>query len=160
MKEITAKTLANLRKVRWFRHVGRADTSKAMVLGSWESAVLSATSLEWENLCLEAANRYRMRLLERDRERFGRWNTVVEEVKPHSEALVEEKLWASDCADTAILEALRDTVRWDILHLCMEAEYADVYPPGFYASQAYWYQRGRFPCGWQRDFPEGKLVIY
>jgi hypothetical protein len=53
-----------------------------------------------------------------------------------------------------------DTVDWDILNLCMEAEYADVYPPGFYASQAYWYLKGHFPCGWQGAFPKGKLVIY
>lgn len=54
-----------------------------------------------------------------------------------------------------------DMVDWDILHLCMEAEYAEVYPPGFYASQAYWYMQGHFPCGWQGPFPKGgKLVIY
>ena len=51
-------------------------------------------------------------------------------------------------------------VQWDILHVCMEAEYADVYPPGFYASQAYWYVKGHFPCGWQGEFPNGKLIVY
>jgi hypothetical protein len=51
-------------------------------------------------------------------------------------------------------------VQWDILHVCMEAEYADVYPPGFYASQAYWYVKGHYPCGWQGEFPKGKLIIY
>ena len=42
----------------------------------------------------------------------------------------------------------------------MEAEFADVYPPGFYASQAYWYVKGHFPCGWQGEFPNGTLIIY
>jgi hypothetical protein len=53
-----------------------------------------------------------------------------------------------------------DAVQWDILNVCMEAEYADIYPPGFYASQAYWYVKGHFPCGWQGNFPEGKLIMY
>jgi hypothetical protein len=57
-------------------------------------------------------------------------------------------------------QAFEDTVQWDILHLCMEAEYADVYPPGFYASQAYWYANGHFPCGWHGQFPEGTLIVY
>jgi hypothetical protein len=53
------------------------------------------------------------------------------------------------------------TVQWDLLHLCMEAEYADVYPPGFFASHAYWYIKGHFPCGWRGgEFPNGTLIIY
>ncbi len=37
---------------------------------------------------------------------------------------------------------------------------ADVYPPGFYASQAYWYASGHFPCGWRGKVPQGKLIVY
>lgn len=54
----------------------------------------------------------------------------------------------------------RGAVDWDVLHACMEAEYADVFQPGFYASQAYWYVKGHFPCGWQGAFLSGKLVIH
>jgi hypothetical protein len=60
----------------------------------------------------------------------------------------------------ALPKVFEDTVQWDVLHLCMEAEYADVYPPGFFASQAYWYVAGRFPCGWEGKFPAGRLVVY
>jgi hypothetical protein len=42
----------------------------------------------------------------------------------------------------------------------MEAEYADVCPPGFFTSIAHWYLNGHFPCGWWGAFPQGKLVIY
>jgi hypothetical protein len=57
-------------------------------------------------------------------------------------------------------KTFEDTVQWDILSVAIEAEYADVYPPGFFASQAYWYVHGHFPCGWQGDFPDGTLMIY
>jgi hypothetical protein len=60
----------------------------------------------------------------------------------------------------AVPGAFVDTVDWDILHVCMEAEYADVYPPGFFASQAFWYVQGHFPCGWEGEFPAGRLVLY
>jgi hypothetical protein len=47
------------------------------------------------------------------------------------------------------------TVRWDMLHFCMECEYSDVFPPGFYASLMYWYVNGYFPCGWEGgEFPK------
>lgn len=37
---------------------------------------------------------------------------------------------------------------------------SDLYPPGFFASNANWYVRGHFPCGWRGEFPKGQLVIY
>lgn len=51
-------------------------------------------------------------------------------------------------------------VRWDVLHLYMESEYADVHPPGFFSAQACWYSVGHFPRGWDGDFPSGTRVIY
>jgi hypothetical protein len=38
--------------------------------------------------------------------------------------------------------------------------YVDLYPPSFFASNAYWYVMGHFPCGWRGEFPKGQLVIY
>jgi hypothetical protein len=52
------------------------------------------------------------------------------------------------------------SVYWDVGHIFLEAEYADVYPPTFYASQAYWYLKGHFPCGWSGAFPAGKVIVY
>jgi hypothetical protein len=110
------------------------------------AAIESCGPLDWENLCLEAANQYRERLLERSQEPFVRWNDVVDAVKPVAQTLVREK--TRDMIEAHNLPAVFiGTVDWDILHLCMEAEYADVYLPGFYACQAYWYVKGHVPCG-------------
>lgn len=152
-------TLEELESVEWFRAVGKQDTQVAIVLSSWEEAIAYCSSLDWENLQLEAANRYCEQLLLRDKERFKQWNQVVEIVKPVTEALVVRKI-ASVVKEYHLPKVFEDTVKWDVLHLAMEAEYADVYPPGFYASQAYWYRQGHFPCGWQGEFPEGMPIIY
>jgi hypothetical protein len=155
----TQATLEELRQARWFANVGVNDTETADVLNSWDQAIESCSSDEWRELCMEAANQYRERLVERSPERFGKWNDLVGEIKPVTERLAREKV-------SAVMEqhklpiALLHSVSWDMLHVCMEAEYADVYPPGFYASQAYWYIKGHFPCGWRGQFPRGELVIY
>jgi hypothetical protein len=129
------------------------------VLSSWDDAIRHCSSLEWENLCLEAVNQYRERLFERARERFNKWNDIVDEVAKTVDPLVSEKI-----ADVVKRELLPDIfkhrVRLDILNVCMEAEYADIYPPGFYASQAYWYTKGHFPCGWKGDFATGCPIVY
>jgi hypothetical protein len=121
--------------------------------------VASCSSLDWENLCLEASNQYAGQLARRNRARWDQWNAVVDGIRPTVVAFVERKI-RSVVTEHSLPKAFEDTVRWDILHVCMEAEYADVFPPGFYASQAYWYVQGHFPCGWVGAFPEGKLVLY
>jgi len=108
---------------------------------------------------MEAANEYRERLAEKSFELFEKWNDVVLAVKPAAQELVREKV-RSVVLEQNLPKSFVDTVDWDILHLCMESEYADVYPPGFFASQAYWYMKGHFPCGWQGQFPDGRLVVF
>ncbi len=155
----TAATLEHLERADWFAAVGVRDTSAAVVLSSWVDAVESCGSLEWENLLLEASNQYHERLAERSKERWAIWNDIVDEIKRATIPRVQRKV-ASVCAEHRLPQVFEDTVQWDILGVCMEAEYADVYPPGFYASQAHWYGKGHFPCGWQGTFPEGKLIVY
>lgn len=155
----TAATLKQLNEVDWFTHVGERDTNAAVVLASWQQAIEYCGSVEWQSLCLEAANQYCERLSERSPARFDRWNEIVDEMKSSTEPLVHRKI-ATVMRANNLPKVFEDTAQWDILHLCMEAEYADIVPPGFYASQAYWYAKGHFPCGWSGDFPDGKLIIY
>lgn len=54
----TVATLDKLRQAAWFSYVGVKDTEAAIVLSSWGEAIESCSSLEWENLCLEAVNQY------------------------------------------------------------------------------------------------------
>lgn len=160
MRPRTLATLEQLRNADWFANVGAPAAAEVVALADWPSAIASCASPEWEDLCLEAANQYRHRLCERSPEAFSTWNDVVDTVKPSTTALVHDKTCEVIAAHN-LPDVFLDTVNWDILHLCMEAEFADVYPPSFYASQAYWYERGRFPCGWDGPFPEGgRLVIF
>jgi hypothetical protein len=159
MNPRTTATLENLERADWFAFVGVKDTTACNVLVSWQEAIELCSSVEWENLCLEAANQYRERVLERSNERYSQWTDIVAQIKPVTEPFVRLKIETVVC-EHGLPEVFEDTVQWDILHLCMEAEYADVYPPGFYASQAYWYVKGHFPCGWEGEFPQGRLIVY
>jgi hypothetical protein len=159
----TTATLEKLEQAEWFANVGTyagiEDRSKIVLLSSWQEAIQHCSSVEWENLGLEAANQYRERLLERSKDRYNIWNEIVEQLKPTTIPFVKRKIEAVVRVHN-LPQVFEDTVQWDILHVCMEAEYADVYHPGYYASQAYWYVKGHFPCGWDGDFPQGKLIIY
>lgn len=155
----TTSTLAELEQKEWFANAGKHDSNRVIFLGGWDEAVKSCSGELWMDLCQEAANQYRSRLAERNRERFRTWNEHVRELKNVTIPLVLRKT-KKVVDDNRLPKSFVDAVQWDILHLCMEAEYADVFPPGFFASQAYWYLNGHFPCGWQGEFPEGKLLVY
>ena len=155
----TVATLEKLRQVQWFCCVGVHDTDAAQVLSSWSEAIESCSSTEWEELCMEAANQYREKLVKKSPLQFQKWNDIVLEIKPIVQGVVIEntkQVLEKNC----LPKSFTDAVNWDILHLCMEAEYADVLQPGFFASQAYWYMKGHFPCGWQGEFPSGKIIVY
>jgi hypothetical protein len=155
----TRATLDELDRAEWFAAVGRPVEGPFVMVSSWDEATASCASPEWDALLLEAGNRYAEAVAKRSLERFNAWNEIAAEVRALTVPFVERKT-RDVVARHALPGVFVDTVQWDILHVCMEAEYADVYPPGFFASQAYWYVNGHFPCGWKGPFPEGRLVLY
>jgi len=159
MKPVTSKTLDDLKGVEWFRLVGVRDTDRAIVLNSWYEALENCGSPEWQDLCLEAANQYCERVAERSPIRFQSWNTIVKEIKAVTIPLVKQRI-DRVVRENDLPKVIEDCVQWDILHLCMEAEFGDVFPPGFYASQGFWYKAGHFPCGFRGGFPDGQIVVY
>lgn len=156
----TEATLAKLEEAHWFSRVGVQDTETAIVVSSWQEAMTYCDSAETKNLWLEAANQYRLRLVERSKDRFRQWNEIAGVMRPIVTSFVSRKIEAV-VRENSLPKVFEHQVRWEMIHLCMECEYADVYPPGFFASHAYWYVSGHFPCGWQGRFPkDGKLVVY
>jgi hypothetical protein len=159
MRPATIVTLSEIESSNWFVNVGVRDTTAAIVLRSWQEAIEHCSSLDWRDLNLEAANQLRERLLERSPTRFNEWNDVVRGVKPAAQSLAMRKI-EEVVRDNGLPKSFENCVEWDMIHLAIEAEYADVFPPAYFASQAYWYVNGHFPCGWDGRFPDGKLIVY
>jgi hypothetical protein len=159
MQPITRVTLQQIDEAAWFSRVGTKDTKVAMVLSSWPEAIESCSYVEWEDLRLDAANQLCARIMERSRERFAKWNETALEVKNAVGPLVMRKI-DEVTRERNFPKVFHNSVRWDIMHLCMEAEYADLCHPAFFAGISYFYVNGHFPCGWSGEYPKGMLVIY
>jgi hypothetical protein len=155
----TIATIEQLEKASWFSRVGIKEGPTIVVVGSWPEAIAHTSSFEWEDLRAEALNLYRECIAERSMERLNLWNDTVDEVHKIVGALVDRKI-AAVVHENNLPKIFRIRVNHDITCFCMEAEYADVCPPGFYTSNGQWYINGHFPCDWWGVFPEGKLVIY
>ena len=159
MNQETLDAFDRLEKNDWFSALGQSREGPFVVVGSWKEAVEGCGGPEWQDLILEAANRYSEAVARRDTERFRQWNTVAVDVRQVVLPLVERKIHPL-CAALGLPAIVENCIRWDLIHFGIECEFADVFPPGFFASQMYWYVNGRFPCGWVGEFPEGKLVLY
>ena len=161
LKPSTIATIQELRSFKWFSRVGERhpEVSTAKVLSSWSEVVERLEDDQWENCCLDAANAYGEKLKQVAPTRFRSWNAKVEEIKVLSIPLVAN-VFSGDQSLRTLPKVVQDTVQWDVLHLCLEAEFSDCIPPGFYASNSYWYRVGHIPCGWNGNFPDGGIIIY
>jgi hypothetical protein len=159
MHSRTIATLDRLEKASWFSRVGVNEGSCTAVVATWPEAMDRYDSSAWDDLQLEALNQYRECIARRSRERLQLWNDTVREVNEISRPLVDRKI-ATVVREHALPEIFKICVNWDIGSFCMEAEYADLCPPGFFTNLGHWYLNGHFPCGWSGVFPQGKLVIY
>ena len=139
-----------IRLADWFSALGQPREGPFIIVGSWDEAIEGCGSPEWQDLILEATNRYREAVDRRNRERFQQWNSIVEDVRAMVLPLIERKVRPVSIAN-GLPKAVEDAVRWDLIHFGTECEFVDVFPPGFFAGQIYWYLQGRFPCGWKLD---------
>jgi hypothetical protein len=159
MHSRTIVALDRLEKASWFSRVGINEGSNIAVVRSWSEAVYHCDSSAWEDLQLEALNKYREYMARRSKDRLRLWNGLVDEVTKITRPLVDRKI-AAVIRENNLPEIFSIQVNYDIIGVGMEAEYADVCPPGFFTSLGDWYVKGHFPCGWWGMFPQGRLVVY
>jgi hypothetical protein len=161
MRHETEEWLTQLRDAAWFSAVGRPDvaTGAAVLLSTWDEAVHACASLEWQDAKIELSNRIGNLVRNASTERFQHWNEVVRSVKPLVMTLVADRT-AFVTAAFKLPQVFLQSVQWDILHSCIEREYLDVCPAGFYSEWARWYVKGHFPCGWSGELTSGRPIIY
>lgn len=161
MKRQTKKVINTLFATQWFFAVG--ERAKGVVRASdWAEAAKSCISQKWQDTCLEADNLLRENIYANSNarpERINRWNEIVDEM----EAAIVPKVKATLeplASKIAHLNEIESAITQMIIGYGMELEYNDLIQPGFYSGLADWLMRGRFPCGWQGEYPKGKLVVY
>jgi hypothetical protein len=160
MNTKSEELLAALDRIDWFTCVGLRDLQPATVLNSWKEAIAFATDRrDWESFRLERRNELTVFLHNHAMDRYRKWNDITVNLKRSIEPMVSRKI-ANVSAAHNLPKAFEDCVRWDTLGACMEAEYCDLRPLGFYTDLASVYLSGHFPCGWDGLYPSGHFLVY
>ncbi len=149
MNAQTASALDVLEKADWFARLGVKDTETAQLLSSWQTAMKHCDSGSGRNFGLDAINQFGLLVRAKAEECFNRWNDVVRGLEPAVKTLVKKKIEKVIREHNLPQKPFELMVYKGILRTCIELEYRDIHPPGFFASLAWWYIRGHFPCGWK-----------
>ncbi len=160
MNANTLNLLQQFRDLEWFTSVGLKDLRDVVFISSWQDALKNCETLEWENTAIEAANQLSGQIVSVSMERFRLWNLIVRDAKTITVPLVKQKISNVILNNKGLSKRFEGCVQWDILHAVMESEYSDLVAPSFYANLSQCYLRGHFPCGWDGQYPDGKLMVF
>jgi len=155
----TQATLEQLEGAEWFTQVGQPiEGDDVRVVDSWEEAIRLATSPEWIERKLAVMNDLRISLMQADPKHIDHYEDVLEEIELSA---IDVAHWhCQPLIDEGVDENLLEAAIQDMRGVLIEAEFANVVPPGFHAGLSYWYANGRFPCGYQNSASKPHVLIY
>jgi hypothetical protein len=161
--QLTTELFESLRRIPWFSNCGRpADDNLGLEVdwvSDWTTATKCFSDPEWENTTLEARNVLTSHLAKRHAREYQEWNKLVRKAKEKLESGVYQI--ARDFQQKhRLTQTFVDCVKWDGLGMVMEETYKECRPPMlFFGTLLAVYERGRFPCGWKGEWPNGRLIV-
>ena len=163
MQPQTRATLAELQQADLLANAGQPiQISGIVVVTSWQEAMTLCTSKGWDNLRLEGENCLTVALFSRCRDRYSKtWNKTAIKLNQLLAPLLKNKFHGL-ARERHLPRKVRQIIHCDVRAICMEAEYSDVVPAGWYTKHLKpWYLRGHLPCGWTGEFlREGTVMVF
>jgi hypothetical protein len=162
--EVENKIFDRINKIEWFINCGKEVPIdipyEVKYINSWNVAKKYYNQYKWEDVTLEAQNNLTVFLHIKYRSEYEEWNNIVVESKKYLKADVIPKL-SLIREENNLDEGFVNTVTWDILGAMMENAYKGCKNrPIFFLDLLTIYEKGKFPCGWEGNWPEGKLIVY
>ncbi|MGG0334915.1 hypothetical protein [Priestia aryabhattai] len=116
--------------------------------------------VKWENICLEERNNLTGYLAKNKPELYNKnWNVLVREVKTEVLPKVVDKI-ENQVSILGLSSDIANSVKFDIINIIMVLTYEKYYNSDFYTSMLDIYLSGHIPCGWDGDYPNGKILVY
>lgn len=159
MRSQTVEAMNGLKGEFWFESVGKPMAGDVIQLRSWLHAVAHCAGVHWENTQLEGMNEIGAKVQRSSLERYQLWNVLVSEANAVVEPIVAMHI-DHILQHERLPEIVRKRLFRDLRGLFMECEYGDIAVPGLFTYLAKVYRSGHFPCGWEGEYPKGRLVMY
>jgi hypothetical protein len=178
MTPIVKAKLDSILKYPFFSAVGQTLPSNVSKVQDWYQAVRKCSLLKWDNSQLQVRNTLQGRIEDRFPEdtvnhyfwhRLQEWNPLVRELDSILNRFVDGLRIKIPLTGENFIY-VRNTVRRDLVFICLETNFQDIVKPVFFLPCLDpWYAAGHFPCGWDGDtFPAqwdgvirgGQLLVF
>lgn len=130
-------------------------------VASWNEAIENWKGFSYETARVEESNELSNQL---PKAHYQRWNIIGRAIIERFDPLVERKIkeaFRLGRIPAGLLPLKEKGLYADITFYAMECEYGEfVEPGGILCVKADLYLRGYFPCGWNGDYPQGRLVVF
>ena len=162
--------LGQLTSIDWFSRSRQRDAVASELslqyVASWKDAIRLCGRVSTANAFQEACGILTRELGIRFRQEFRKWNATVDNANAALEASVLPRVDSVIEATTDIgsvehgVLLMKRFVRWDLVSYLMEQASSDLVKPRFYTEVLAIYQSGHFPCGWDEQWPHGRIWLY
>lgn len=162
--EIKKAVIDELINCKWLENCGELNSTKydfETVFQSDRTKVIkSITSMEWENICLEERGNITSFLATHNKTEYNKnWNVLAKQIKsevlPQIVAKIEQGVNAKNLPDSII-----EDIKFNLVTILISDAFSKYYISEFYDSLLKIYTAGHLPCGWDGEFPVGKIVVF
>ena len=162
MDEILAQQLES---IDWFKNGGAPFVFDVPfpieAVFSLSEALERCADPLWEDCTLEARNRLTAFLHKNYPEAYLDWNMITAQAKERVVLPLSKGVWRSFAKQNNCGDSFIHSVQWDVLTAIMEHEYKSCAGrPCFFQDLLKIYKAGHFPCGWEGNWPTGRLVVW
>jgi len=165
--QAVASAFAVLDKMEWLEHVGEPCLERAggpvsdagiTIVRSWEEAltIFDEDSRYNANGVLEAPYERVDTVFERFPEREAWWQRAREDAKPFTALYSWVPRSLSQEHQDLLFENLWEFVSMLLAEIIASPEAQCTY----FREQLPWFHAGHFPCGWDGDWPDGRLRVF
>ena len=182
--EINLELIEELKNIKWLENIGRKieiaelyPMKKEIVfhmnkvekkvfpisiktINSYDNFIQSLKSIEWENTTLEIENLLTVYLNDKYNKEYQEWNKIVKIATEYYENDIKSTINLNNILKEDKETIIQD-IRWNIMGILLENSYANLKKESYFKYVIFEiYKNGHIPCGWEGEFPNGKLLIY
>jgi len=145
--------------INWLSRVGNLYCDqKINFVQSAKVASKYLSGLEWENTTLKASNAITSFLNKKYIDLYQMWNSLAKEAKIFIDKEVIIKINSQEGLDHTLVV---QCIGWDTMHYLIEDAYkSELRELLFFEQLISIYENGHLPCGWEGEWPKGRLIVY
>lgn len=131
-----------LENIPWLQNVGKdIDTAEVTQLLSWNEAWETLQNDNWINASFH--------------EHVDNMNPIWDIAYDKALEVVSKSIYCHEFEDGV---SVADAIAYDVAAAAVEISTRG--SSTFFSDLMKWYRCGHFPCGWDGQYPDGKLIVY